>query len=192
MTSMAFALVAVAILITIVALALRPAVHAQRAQHTNLETDGIKRELDVLLRRGYDGGYLIFSDVATDRFTQFRKYVYPEGQFGLETDFPRVGWTEPFYSGVQDVLRHMGIPYRRKIREQGIETINADFGKDLDAATEFAMRAFTEVFGLDQPLISATGDGISPFDETIDTIARPNFIATLKRALHSVSHQKKT
>ena len=150
----------------------------------------MKRELDVLLRRGYDGGYLILTDLATDRFTQFRKYVYPHGQFGLTTHFPRVDWTEQFYSGVQDVLRHMRIPFQRKIMEEGIETIEADFGKDLDAATEFGTRIFTEVFGLDRPSISATGDGMSPFDETIDTIGRPNFFAIVQRALHSLSHQR--
>jgi hypothetical protein len=174
-----------AILVALVLFALRPAVRALKATHSDLDRKGMKRELEVLLRRGYDGGYLIFTDAKTSRFMQFRKYVHAKGQLGLETHFPRVGWSEEFYSRVQDVLRRMRIAHDRRVLEQGVEMIYADFGTDLETAVDFADSIFTEVFELNPPRIAATGDGMSPFDETIDTPERPSAWSTTRRVLSS-------
>jgi hypothetical protein len=176
---------ALATLVALVLCALRPAVRGLNATHTDLDREGMKRELDVLLRRGYDGGYLIFTDVDTSRFIQFRKYVHAKGQLGLETHFPRVGWSQEFYSRVQDVLRRMQMAHDRRVLEQGVEMICADFGTDLDAAADFADSAFTEIFELSTPRIAATGDGMSPFDETINTPERPSAWSTTRRVLSS-------
>ena len=73
----------------------------------------------MLLRRGYEGAFVIFTDRETDRFVQIRKYIRAPGCFGLEMHFPRVKWSEPYYANAQRTMTQMGLQFSHATSEEG-------------------------------------------------------------------------
>jgi hypothetical protein len=70
-------------------------------QWENLDANGIHRGLEMLLKRGYDGGFAIVTEQGIDRFLQFRKYIRAPGDFGIHMHFPRTTWSELFQAAIR-------------------------------------------------------------------------------------------
>jgi len=103
---------------------------------SNLGVAGLERGLSILLKRGDDGGYVVFTEVATKRFIQFRKYIFDSGEVGLEMHFPRSPWSEPYYSEVQNLLRRQELAFERAPlpSDPTVEVLRIDFARDVGAA----------------------------------------------------------
>ena len=150
-----------------------------------LDETGIERGLALLLKRGYDGGYGIFTDKQTARFIQFRKYIVNRGEIGLEMHFPRAPWSERFYREVPPLLNRLGIPYSRVplATDPVVEVIQADFGADIVAASRFAADVATEVFGMTTVCLDFVANDICPLDELVDDRAHPRAPELAKRLI---------
>lgn len=71
----------------------------------------VRAQADLLLRRGYEGGVMIVTDVPSDRFVQFKKYIHRKGEFGLELGFPKAPWSLSYYDDVVTLVERQGIPF---------------------------------------------------------------------------------
>jgi hypothetical protein len=127
--------------------------------------------LQTLLRRGYDRAFIIITDIPTDRFVQFAKYVRPQREIGLQLGFPRVEWSEEFYEAVQAFLEAHDIPF--SIQPTGAppvtEMLHVDCGRDVDRATFLVERIFRDIFAIPADRsFRVRGEGMSFKDELID------------------------
>lgn len=71
----------------------------------------VRTYLETLLRRGHDRACIIITDIPTDAFVQFAKYVRPGRETGLQLGFPRAPWSEPFYERLQAFLERHEIAF---------------------------------------------------------------------------------
>jgi hypothetical protein len=132
--------------------------------------------LQILLLRGYDGGWICFTDQTTEHFVQFSKGVDTDGALSVDFVFPRVDWSNPYYEIVWQSLVAHEVPYERvALREPDgpDEYITAKFN-DADKAATLAHALFKDVFRVQAPLIDVTGEGISPGPGTIVTPGFPS------------------
>jgi hypothetical protein len=135
----------------------------------------VKDYLQTLLRRGYDRAFIVITDIPTDRFVQFAKYVRPQREIGLQLGFPRAEWSEAFYEKVQALLEDHDIPF--SIQPTGArpvtEMLHVDCGRDVDRAIFLIERIFRDIFAIPADRsFRVRGEGMSFKDELID-IARP-------------------
>ena len=147
---------------------------------SNLDVSGVKRGLDLLLTRGYQGAFAIFEHKETARFVQFLKYVDEHGNVGLETHFPRAEWSAAFYLEVVDLLRRRGIEFERHAVDrqivpdpQVVEFIYVDFAADTELAADVAATIARDIFKLGPAGLSMTADGICVFDRETEIIDYP-------------------
>jgi hypothetical protein len=141
-------------------------VRTQHRQAERLSEDAIAANLRILVDRGYDRGWMIFRDTDGGPFVQFRKCLRNGGSSALESIFPRVAWSEPYYADVHRVLTELGVPTSRvPLREDGApaEYLRADFGEDALRGAAFALHIFRNVFNSTAETLHIESDGISPF-----------------------------
>ena len=119
----------------------------------------LKRCLDILLQRGYDLGFVVFEIPGDQRFVEFSKYVKVAKNRGIQLDFPRAPWSEPYYEQVKSLLEGKGIRYQVEDTPDGPvrEFIQVDFGLDLDGAADTGQHIFERVFRVD-PSTRVTAD----------------------------------
>lgn len=159
---------------SVVAMVLLSAYRASRereAQWGALDEHGVELGLALLLKRGYDGAFAIFTDRASGRFVQFRKYIDESGTVGLEMHFPRAPWSETFYSGVQTVLRRHQVAFDRTTLNS-IPTsavIRVDLRGDVALASRIVSDIVLDVFQRPAVCLQMRADGICPLDETVNT-----------------------
>lgn len=109
--------------------------------------------LDILLRSGFEGGFIVIRVPKDPRFIQFaRRY---EGHPGLELGFPNAPWSREYFRVLQHVLQRHGIPYfTKRMAEEGEEPVTeflyVNTGEDVYAAGDLSRTIFQEVFGLDE------------------------------------------
>ena len=108
----------------------------------------LERCLGILLHRGYDLGFVMFEMPGDQRFLEFSKYVRDQEHQGVQLDFPRADWSEPFYEQVKSLLESKKIPYQVEDTPDGPvrEFIQVDFAQDLDCAAGTAREIFERVF----------------------------------------------
>jgi hypothetical protein len=111
----------------------------------------LQRCLDILLQRGYDLGFVIFEIPGDQRFVEFSKYVRDRQNRGVQLDFPRSTWSEPYYEQVKSLLEGKGIRYQVEDTPNGPvqEFIQVDFGQDLAGAAATCQDIFERVFRVD-------------------------------------------
>jgi hypothetical protein len=117
------------------------------------------RCLDILLKRGYDLGYVVFELPGDQRFVEFSKYVRVENNRGVQLDFPLAPWSEPYYEQVKGLLEGKGIAYQVEDTPDGPvrEFIQVDFAQDLGRAAAIGRDIFERVFRVD-PASRLTAD----------------------------------
>lgn len=112
----------------------------------------VKHKADRLLRRGYEGGFMIVSERQSDRFVQFRKYIHHRGEFGLELGFPRAPWSTKYYDRVLQLVETEGLPVVVQPTNDSpvTEFLFADFGRDTDRLAFVIGRIFHDIFAMPQ------------------------------------------
>lgn len=132
----------------------RPVEHLEEVGLTDLQ-----RCLDILLQRGYDLGFVVFEIPGDQRFVEFSKYVRDQNNRGLQLDFPRAPWSEPYYEQVKSLLEGKGIAYQVEDTPDGPvrEFIQVDFAQDLGRAADTGREIFERVFRVD-PKTRVTAD----------------------------------
>jgi hypothetical protein len=124
----------------------RPVEHLEEVSLSELG-----RCLDILLQRGYDLGFVIFDMPGDQRFLEYSKYVKDQHNRGVQLDFPRAPWSEPYYEQVKSLLEGKGIGYRVEDTPKGPvrEFIQVDFGQDVAGAASTGKDIFERVFRVD-------------------------------------------
>ena len=119
----------------------------------------LERSLEILLKRGYDLGFVVFELPGDQRFVEFSKYVREETDQGLQLDFPLAPWSEPYYEQVKGLLEGKGIAYKVEDTPDGPvrEFIQVDFAQDLGRAATTGRDIFERVFRID-PAARLTAD----------------------------------
>lgn len=141
-------------------------------KHKNVSLRQLEKYLQVLLRRGYDGGLMFIQPPSGSReewFLQFRKYLYGESA-GLQFGFPQAPWSERYYSRLKEVLAGAGVPYHiQKAGEFEVkEFAIADISRDLDQGVQIVRLVLEDVFGRDPDgVVEVYFRAISPKDEQI-------------------------
>jgi hypothetical protein len=138
----------------------RPAVHTVGIQE-------LPRCLDTLLRRGYDGGHVLITAPGGSPFVQFRKYLTPDGGYGLCLGFPRAPWSEPFYDDVMKQAIALGAdPEIIPTGEEPVtEFLEVDTGDRVELASSIASAILVDVFGLEETSrVRVTFHSVSPSD----------------------------
>jgi hypothetical protein len=143
------------------------------------EVDNIAYLLEVLLHRGFPGGFVVIRDRAkrSGRFIQFSKYISSPGVFGIEFAFPRTGWSEPYYDRLKAILTDQAIGFRleRTNSDRTTEFLNVDCGRDLEQAERVARLTLENVFGFsNDTIVEAFFDNVSVHDELIDGRSKGN------------------
>jgi hypothetical protein len=117
------------------------------------------RCLDILLQRGYDLGFVVFEIPGDQRFLEYSKYVKDQHNRGVQLDFPRAPWSEPYYEQIKGLLGGKGIGYQVEDTPKGPvrEFIQVDFGQDLAGAASTGKDIFERVFRVD-PATRVTAD----------------------------------
>jgi hypothetical protein len=126
----------------------KPAIHRQ------ITPAKLEKLLSVLLNQGSDGGALFVRGKGDIPFIQVMKYVGREG-VGLQLDFPRAPWAQPFLPGVEASLRKYHPLATGGWTERGndLEFITVDFGTDVKKAAACVTDVAENALGL--PLTSS-------------------------------------
>lgn len=121
--------------------------------HRKIPQLDLETYLDILLRSGFEGGFIVIRLPKDPRFIQFaRRY---EGHPGLELGFPNAPWSREYFRVLQQVLQRHEIPYfTKRMAEEGEEPVTeflyVNSGEDVYAAGDLSRTIFQEVFGLDE------------------------------------------
>jgi hypothetical protein len=147
-----------------------------RREYDEQTLAGVKQKADVLLRRGYESGFMIVSDRQSNRFVQFRKYIHRKGEFGLELGFPRAPWSTKYYDRVRQLIEAEGLPLVVQPTNDSpvTEFLLADFGRDTDRLVSVIGRIFHEILAMpSQQTFRIRPKGIAAQDVLVDTPRRP-------------------
>jgi len=136
-----YAYIAIAVLILIAGFVLRAAKGAPRT------LDTLSGALADLLKRGYDGGFLIISISYSRRFLQIRKYIRQPGNYGIELAFPKAKWSLSCFDAVRDLCRRRGLDSR--VSDEGVlDFLYADFGTNVSEANDCVKEILADIFGV--------------------------------------------
>lgn len=114
-----------------------------------LET--IERPISDLLKRGYDGGFLLIDIARTKHFLQLRKYINKPDEYGIELCFPNASWSIGYFQQLKELCGHEKIKYSITEKEdsESMEFLCIDFGKDAHNSYKFVKRILIEIFKVD-------------------------------------------
>lgn len=159
------ALIVLSIFVLVIMMAKRP------HYHKNVTLAQIRVHLEALLKRGYDGGFIIIEDMKSDKFVQFGKYIKEKGNIGLELGFPKAPWAEMYYDKFKGFLRSENIRYvTQSVNSKPVtEFIDVDCHTDIDLALKLVEGIFCDVFQIKEPSFKVRGENISAKDELIDS-----------------------
>ncbi len=96
----------------------------------------LKRPIEDLLTRGFDGGFLIIDHAKSEKFLQLSKYVVDSKKSGIELGFPKADWSEGFYDDLKEYCLSRNLDFREDIPqgENELFFININFNDDSDLA----------------------------------------------------------
>jgi hypothetical protein len=110
----------------------------------------LSRYVGALFRRGYNQGFMVIQDPASDRFVQLSKYIRPDSIVGLRCDFPKAAWSAQYYARVEKELCDREIPFSAfdtKSASGVTEFLVIDLESDPDAAVKLVRLILQDVFG---------------------------------------------
>lgn len=161
----------------------RRAWQASRTQLERCDRQNLVYLLRYLLVSGFDEGWMMLEDRSTRLRVQFKKYVKPGAEIGLEQIFPRAAWSEPFYSRLQSLLRDRDIKFSRVVVQEDNappEYISVDYGTDVALAADVAHEIFIDLFCIPEPRLRIECDGIGCSREAVTTTGHPTFMSQLR------------
>lgn len=120
------------------------------ARYRRLNAGRIQSLVRTLLYRGFDGGALFVEDRSGTRFVQLTKYVSSH-EAGIQLDFPRAPWSEPFYDRARSRMQELGLSPKEAStwRSDTMAFVTVDLQHDVDAATRLVIALCLDVLGID-------------------------------------------
>jgi hypothetical protein len=113
----------------------------------------IEEPIGALLKRGYDGGFLVIKISYSRKFIQLRKYINAPGEYGISLVFPKAAWSLGYFDKLEEFCKKVGIDYTIEMGgsdKHAMEFLFVDFGKDSARAHEFVVQLLVEVFNVDE------------------------------------------
>ena len=104
-----------------------------------------KGSINDLLKRGFDGGFLIITVAYTKKFIQFRKYIKSPGKYGIELCFPNAKWSHPYCMKLRSYCLENKIEFYVE-QNNPLVFLCTDFKRDVDLAHDFVKIILTEIF----------------------------------------------
>lgn len=103
-----------------------------------------------LLKRGYDGGFLVIRPRRSKVFVQFRKRIRSKGDYGIELSFPDATWSGSFFREFQSYCDRRQINYRivHEGAEDAMRFLFVDLGHDVRQAASLAQHIFISIFSM--------------------------------------------
>ena len=138
--------------------------------HKNVKQVNLHCFLSVLLKRGYDRGFLVIRIPGHKEFIQFAKYIKGQGRVGLRCDFPNAEWSRPYCECLKIELLRADILYDISTQSEGQirEFITIDLQRDIKKADELASLILLSVFQLSpDKTVEISFSNVSPRDESI-------------------------
>lgn len=131
----------------------------------------VRGYLHALLKRGFDGGFVIIEDMNSERFVQFSKYVRDKGHIGIEFSFPKAPWSVRYYDKIKDFLMNQNIAFViQQVNSHSVtEFVDVDCDSDIDLSVGLVKETFYNIFGIQNPSFRIRPVNISVRDELIDT-----------------------
>lgn len=116
----------------------------------SLET--LERPIKDLLKRGYDGGFLMIDVSRSKYFIQLRKYINEPGKYGIELCFPNAKWSAKYFEKLTDFCIKESIDYliTEENKNGPLEFLYIDFDKDVQKAHKYIKKILIELFGFDE------------------------------------------
>lgn len=105
-------------------------------------------QLRILLKGGYDGGWMSFEHDPTGLSVRFTKYIVTDGIYGVKLVYPKFGKNEPFAADVRRVLAEASVPYAEETGPGIHDYILGDFVHDAPAAAGVLHRILADVYKL--------------------------------------------
>lgn len=131
------------------------------------QTD-LERYLRMLLRRGYNGGFLVIQVPNSPLFLQFAKYVTQEGRAGLQFDFPLADWSRSHWQPLIHAVTTHGFPFMFQKGSDGTEFLVINLNQEIDRAAWLARLVLRTIYGLmDDQSVALFFQNVSPHDEQI-------------------------
>lgn len=111
--------------------------------------DQLRRPLEDLLKRGFDGGTLIIDHPKTGTFIQFKKYILEKDNYGIELFYPEVEWSKGFISEFKKWSRSNDLEVVEVYPgvDSPLHFYKIDFSKNTDSAFE-CVKGLFDVFGV--------------------------------------------
>ena len=139
-------------------------------KHRDISQDHLKQFLEVLLFRGYEGGFLCIEIPDDHRFLQFSKYVAGKDSVGLQFDFPLAAWSRAYFEPLKRILNEERIKFeiQKTVRKAVPEFLLVDVEQDLELALRLAKLTLQSVYGLDESQhVDLYFENVNPRDEKI-------------------------
>lgn len=111
----------------------------------------LKRPIDDLLKRGFQGATLVIEHTSSPRFLQFAKYIHGKGVYGVEMGFPRAEWSKHYYDEVKAYCKLHEIRHIEETAGDGSDDmlfLNVDCGKNSKVAYELTSQILLSIFEL--------------------------------------------
>jgi len=110
--------------------------------------EDLHKPIDELLKRGFDGGFLLINISYSKKFIQLRKYINSNNNFGIELVFPKAKWSLKFFDKIKSFCRDNNIHYliRKEKAKHTLDFLYVDFGNDSKRAYDIVKRILLDVF----------------------------------------------
>jgi hypothetical protein len=137
--------------------------------HKNIALDDLKRFLELLLFRGYNGGFISICIPDREEFLQLSKYITRDNSIGLQLDFPLAKWSKHYYDSFKELLIDQGIRFEiQATSDENIpEFIVVDMKQDLDFAQVLIKKIIQNIYKFNVVKVDLHFQNVSPRDEKI-------------------------
>lgn len=114
--------------------------------------ESIEDAINALLKRGYNGGFLVINIAKSEYFIQLRKYIRGPGDYGILLAFPHAEWSQGLFPQLKEFCESHGITYFIEVEKalKPLEFLHVDFEKDSAKAHNVVKGIILEVFGFDK------------------------------------------
>jgi hypothetical protein len=121
--------------------------------------DDLYRPIQFLLHKRKHNDFCIIKISYSKKFVQLKKYERDNGDCGIEFFFPRVKWSEKYYSAIEGICRRDNIEYYVYKDDPyflNIEFLCIDFGTNPSRAFQVTKKILMEVFSVSEQTLLFT------------------------------------
>lgn len=114
--------------------------------HQDIDRSELNAFMEVLLKRGYENGYLVIQPSRTNKSFRISKYYKLERR-GLFIEFIDDGWIAPCFDALISELRKGFIDF--DLKKGAVDCLTMDFGTDVEKAAGVIDMLFVNVLKMD-------------------------------------------